>query len=469
MPEILCPTGADIATWTSLDIADAVVTTGVTIDSICITGDTGNGGDTCSTGDLVGTPITGDAKPVQSLPRKEAGKKPLTFSETLKMFQDDGAGAKRQSPKESPIPLLHQDHGNRFKLLPYQDDQRNSAVKIVNNPNVTSIPERKQVYESKHFSKFFATAFHSMREHERREAEKQDNRSSGQEKLDQVAVMNKIYGVFKNPVLILLEDTPLSIADIAILQNCWKPYTPTRMTSTRRHSSMLSARFWVLGGSAEPGVRRKYYWPATKTAVSNMRDLAKNSHNFKGNTAATLGVIRLKGCYDTYDKIPLNRIPTARGSESPVPLENFYKIVNVLGVYRQDFSLWLSNHIPRSSFQEDHGFGWDGIPLMNDKDEAIKEWNDELQSALEEDDRVSFRVVYLQGKENPILSFHDNVAQLVGKTLFQPYVMRPLKNVGGVRNGTWTVNSMVLDCRADGWKCIGGIRGAGLIPDDSGV
>jgi hypothetical protein len=84
---------------------------------------------------------------------------------------------------------------------------------------------------------------------------------------------------------------------------------------------------------------------------------------------------------------------------------------------------------------------------------------------MQADDGVMrFEVVRLEDDETPLV-VKGNIEELVGKSVFQPHVISPKVFAMNIL----TVNSMVLGEEEKGRKkCVGGLRGFGLIPETLG-
>lgn len=239
------------------------------------------------------------------------------------------------------------------------------------------------------------------------------NQADGNEKAQQVAVMDRIYTQARFTA-VMLEDVELTTDEFRSL-NASGPRTT--IDERERHVALTTRvlgaqwfkRAWcsqemILSRStsfylhctdepAKPfcvGVPVLVLWlskarnhePSTpriaepRGGVDHVRlaSMATNSY------AWAFGVIRGLGCYNLYDKISLAQnlvrtplhmrltsLPDTKGLDDMTAELNVAKILNVMAVQSGDFSLLQTGHVDASYLiQREYGFGWAGVPTKTD-------------------------------------------------------------------------------------------------------
>ncbi|KAF8246852.1 hypothetical protein K440DRAFT_630422 [Wilcoxina mikolae CBS 423.85] len=519
----------------------------------------------------------------------------------------------------------------------------NNQTEILHDISETGITQRQPQYDSVHFSGFAARVTSSLEnnndvlvwvDHECIHQENADEQRA------QVAVMDSIY-LNAVATVVLLEDIALSTEEYQFLR---KNTPRKRGEEVKRHTEIvrriLGARWFTRAWCSQEMLLSRHtmmfvhctdddetpIWFPMHALVGWMSlamiqdptiqrlSMPRGSNQFRkssdsigmNTTAWAFGVVHPLGCWDPFDKIHLVlnlvrvaveerlvNIPTAGGSDSQIPNDNVLKVMNTYAALNGDFSLWLTNHVPRSAFQSDDGFGWGGIASKGDlvsegwvrKDycldrdpepvidnngillrgvlgrvQSVQAWEiwrdvdknlharvngtekllaadwlesqslqtekylrplidicyaieafnareiypyflpaqgDEnwidyevfteedlktdmhlhfdflsgahtiLEAALrfmQYDGIVRFKVVELEGSSGLPLVMQGNVEDFLGRVVFQPYVIRPKVFASNIL----MVNSMVLQQEGERWKCVGGVRGFGLIPESGG-
>ncbi|KAF4565659.1 hypothetical protein EYR40_002271 [Pleurotus pulmonarius] len=243
------------------------------------------------------------------------------------------------------------------------------------------------------------------------------DQTNNAEKEVQVALMDRFYSNASLTV-ILLEDVELSNAELDLLQgsltvlrNRSGQYVEIvwRILNARWFGRAWCSQEWVLSRSPVIYVHRTddpygrpmaFSWASLKHWINRagiydpqINDVGLTDprgsntwgtnaqYNFQQSIAWAFGIVNDLGCFNQYDKIALvNNLVHADMSSRIVDLpavpppntdprliaENVVKIVNVLAILREDFSLLLTSHVANNPLRGSKGFSWAGPSIRGD-------------------------------------------------------------------------------------------------------
>jgi len=240
------------------------------------------------------------------------------------------------------------------------------------------------------------------------------DQSNEDEKQSQIAIMDKIYSKAQFTA-ILLEDVELSNEELDFLMLKRRKIGGDLETHLRLTRRILAGRWFTRAWCAQEMVLSRgsmiYLhhtedmnnpisfalgaltgWIATAmildrslmrlTEPRGLNGLAQSTNHGMHTTAWAFGVVQKMGCYNIYDKVALvqnlvrapaasrlKRLPDSKGRENPTAYKNVTKIINMLALLNEDFSLLQTNHVDGNWLQHSssQGFAWAGEPILDDK------------------------------------------------------------------------------------------------------
>lgn len=240
------------------------------------------------------------------------------------------------------------------------------------------------------------------------------DQDSEEEKQSQVAIMDKIYTKAQFTA-ILLEDVELSNEELNFLMLKRRKVGDDLDTHTRLTRRILAARWFSRAWCTQEmvlsrgsviylhrtedmdnpisfaiGTLTAWIAPAMiydrsitrLTEPRGLNDPARRTTHGMHAIAWAYGVVQRMGCYNMYDKVALvqnlihapsdsrlKRLPDSKGKQDPTAYKNVTKIINILALLNEDYSLLQTNHVDVNWLQHSssEGFAWAGEPILDDK------------------------------------------------------------------------------------------------------
>jgi hypothetical protein len=357
--------------------------------------------------------------------------KALSFADTYELCAS-AMGDESENLSDKPLRFLAPtSDGDGFQVVTYVTGQRYVGISYTwpnpswrrrknSNCNVPIYGTDGSRRESQHVSGFAQAVMKSIRSNPDlsdvmfwvdHECIYQSNEA---EKQSQIAIMDNIYSKAQFTA-ILLEDVELSSEELDFLMLKRRKVGDDLETHLRLTRRILAGRWFTRAWCTQEMVLSRgsmIYLHRTEdmndpisfaigaltgwiaiamildrsitrlTEPRGLNGLTRSTSLGMHATAWAFGIVQKMGCYNMYDKVALvqnlvrapaasrlKRLPDSKGKENPTAHKNVTKIINMLALLNEDFSLLQTNHVDGNWLQHSssQGFAWAGEPILDDK------------------------------------------------------------------------------------------------------